>query len=54
VVYNPRNEGGISRLCADISLAGKVLSYKPKITLVEGLTRTLAQVISPIKEFHGH
>jgi len=47
VVYNPRNEGGISRLCADISLAGKVLSYKPKITLVEGLTRTLAQVISP-------
>lgn len=42
VVYNPRNEGGISRLCADISLARELLDYAPKVELVEGLKRTLA------------
>lgn len=53
IVYNPRNEGGISRLCADITLAGEYLNYAPKISLVEGLTRTLAKDISPIKVFNG-
>lgn len=53
VVYNPRNEGGISRLSADITLAGDVLAYAPKISLVEGLSRTLAQDIAPSKVFNG-
>ena len=47
VVYNPRNEGGISRLCADINLARERLGYEPLIPLVEGLSRTLAHDISP-------
>lgn len=42
VVYNPRNEGGISRLCADISLARERLDYEPKVKLVDGLAKTLA------------
>ena len=53
VVYNPRNEGGISRLCADITVAEERLSYTPKVSLVEGLTRTLAHDISPNKVFNG-
>lgn len=47
VVYNPRNEGGISRLCADINLARERLGYEPLIPLAEGLSRTLAHDISP-------
>jgi len=42
VVYNPRNEGGISRLRADISLARELLAYEPEVELLEGLKRTLA------------
>lgn len=41
VVNNPRNEGGLSRLCADINLAREKLGYAPKVTLQEGLKRTL-------------
>jgi UDP-glucose 4-epimerase len=41
VVYNPRNEGGLSRLCADISLAREKLDYEPQTTLQEGLKKTL-------------
>ena len=41
VVNNPRNEGGLSRLCGDISLAREKLGYDPKVTLQEGLKRTL-------------
>ncbi|MCX6055629.1 MAG: NAD-dependent epimerase/dehydratase family protein [Chloroflexi bacterium] len=40
VVYNPRNEGGLSRLCADLSLAKEKLRYEPRITLAEGLRIT--------------
>ena len=42
VVYNPRNEGGVSRLCADINLARTLLAYEPSVDLLEGLKRTLA------------
>jgi len=42
VVYNPRNEGGISRLRADISLARELLAYEPEVELLKGLKRTLA------------
>ena len=30
IVYNPRNEGGLSRLCADLTLAREKLGYEPK------------------------
>ena len=30
VVYNPRNEGGLSRLCADLTLAREKLGYAPQ------------------------
>jgi UDP-glucose 4-epimerase len=41
VLTNPRNEGGLSRICADITLAQEKLGYKPVTTLREGLTKTL-------------
>lgn len=40
IVYNTRNEGGLSRLCADISLARKLLNYQPTISLESGLRHT--------------
>ncbi len=42
IVYNPRSEGGLSRLCADISAARQLLDYEPKIELSDGLAKTLA------------
>jgi len=45
VVFNPRNEGGLSRLCADISLAREKLDYQPRVTLLEGLKLTFDQDI---------
>jgi UDP-glucose 4-epimerase len=53
VVYNPRNEGGISRLCADISAAGEFLGYAPRVSLIDGLTRTLVHDIAPSKVING-
>jgi UDP-glucose 4-epimerase len=53
VVYNPRNEGGISRLCADISAAGEYLGYAPKVSLFDGMTSTLTHDIAPAKVFNG-
>jgi UDP-glucose 4-epimerase len=43
VVYNSQVPGGVSRLCADLSLAEKRLGYKPSIGLEEGLRLTLAR-----------
>ncbi len=43
VVYNPRNDRGPSRMCADISLASKKLDYKPLTPLEEGLRLTFQQ-----------
>ena len=43
VLYNPRNEGGVRRMCADLALARQLLSYEPKTTLAEGLRRILAE-----------
>ncbi|KAF0109918.1 MAG: UDP-glucose 4-epimerase [Chloroflexi bacterium] len=48
LVYNPRNEGGLSRLCADITLARQKLGYEPKISLAEGLKFTLDKEIHPV------
>lgn len=41
VVYNSQTEGGVSRMCADLSLAEQKLNYKPSISLEEGLRLTL-------------
>ena len=41
VVYNPRTEPGVSRMCADLTLAREKLGYRPRISLLEGLRLTL-------------
>jgi UDP-glucose 4-epimerase len=41
VIYNPKTSGGVSRLCADVSLANQKLNYRPSIGLAEGLRLTL-------------
>jgi UDP-glucose 4-epimerase len=41
VVYNAQTSGGVSRLCADISLAEQKLNFKPAFKLEEGLRLTL-------------
>ena len=46
VVYNPRNEGGLSRLSADISMARGLLGYEPKVGLGEGLARTYSYAVA--------
>ena len=40
-VYNRRGEGGVSRMCADLTLAEKKLGYQPLIPLEMGLHLTL-------------
>jgi len=41
VIYNPRTDPGVSRMCADITLARQKLSYQPRTSLAEGLRLTL-------------
>ena len=41
VVFSTQTSGGVSRLCADLSLAEKKLNYKPAISLEAGLRLTL-------------
>ncbi len=41
IVYNARNDGGPSRLVADIHLAQEKLGYQPLTTLEDGLRLTL-------------
>jgi UDP-glucose 4-epimerase len=41
VVYNSQTSAGVSRLCADLTLAGQKLGYKPAFRLEEGLRLTL-------------
>lgn len=41
ILYTPRNDAGVSRLCADISLAKSKLSFTPRHNLAEGLRLTL-------------
>ena len=40
-VYNNKAKGGVCRMRADLTRAGKLLGYKPKYYLVEGLKKTL-------------
>jgi nucleoside-diphosphate-sugar epimerase len=41
VIYNPKTSGGVSRLCADLTLAREKLNYRPSIELEEGLRITI-------------
>lgn len=41
VIYNPRGSPGVSRLCADLTLAGQKLNYRSSISLEDGLRLTL-------------
>jgi UDP-glucose 4-epimerase len=41
VIYNSKTSGGVSRLCADLSLASQKLNYRSSIGLTEGLRLTL-------------
>jgi UDP-glucose 4-epimerase len=41
VIYNPRNDPGVSRMCADLSLARSKLGYQASVSLADGLRLTL-------------
>ena len=41
VIYNPRTDTGVSRMCADLSLAREMLGFQPRVSLSEGLRLTL-------------
>ena len=41
VIYNPRNEGGVRRMSADLTLAKNLLGYQPAVDLKTGLQLTL-------------
>ena len=41
VLYNAMTSGGVSRLCADLTLATQKLNYHPSISLIDGLKLTL-------------
>jgi UDP-glucose 4-epimerase len=40
-LYNANTSGGVSRMCADLSLAAQKLNYRPSIKLDDGLRLTL-------------
>ncbi|HEY67192.1 MAG TPA: NAD-dependent epimerase/dehydratase family protein [Thermoflexia bacterium] len=41
VLHSPAESGGVSRLCADISAAQRLLNYEPRVDLAQGLRLTL-------------
>jgi UDP-glucose 4-epimerase len=41
VISNHKNDPGVSRMCADLTLARQMLGYKPHFTLAEGLRLTI-------------
>lgn len=41
VIHNTDQSGGVSRLCADITLAGRLLGFEPRVALEDGLYRTV-------------
>ncbi|MEN6572647.1 MAG: NAD-dependent epimerase/dehydratase family protein [Anaerolineaceae bacterium] len=47
IIYNPRNAGGLARLCGDITLAREKLGYQPRTGLPEGLKLTMEYELNP-------
>ena len=43
VLHSPAESGGVSRICADITLARKLLKYEPQVDLLEALRLTVAR-----------
>ncbi len=43
VLRNPQESGGVSRLCADITLSAEKLDYRPAVDLAKGLQLTIAR-----------
>jgi UDP-glucose 4-epimerase len=41
VLHSPAESGGVTRLCADITAARKLLDYEPRVRLIEGVRLTL-------------
>jgi nucleoside-diphosphate-sugar epimerase len=41
VIKNPQNDPGVSRMCADITLARQKLGYKPYFSLSDGIRLTI-------------
>jgi UDP-glucose 4-epimerase len=41
IIYNPRSDSGVNRMCADLTLARNKLDYDPKTSLETGLRLTL-------------
>jgi UDP-glucose 4-epimerase len=41
IVHSAQTPGGVSRLCADLTLASLKLNYKPSISVEEGLRLSL-------------
>jgi UDP-glucose 4-epimerase len=41
VITNTQNDPGVSRMCADITLARQKLGYKPYFSLSEGIRLTI-------------
>jgi nucleoside-diphosphate-sugar epimerase len=41
IVENPRGNSGVSLMCADLTLAQKILGYSPRVSLIDGLRLTL-------------
>ena len=40
-IFNPRSNSGVSRMCADLTLAEEKLGYQPRVSLEEGLCLTI-------------
>ncbi len=43
VIYNEVQHGGVQRLVADLTLAGQLLGYAPRVMLVDGLRMLMAR-----------
>jgi len=43
LLHTTQQSAGVSRLCADLTLAGELLGFRPRVFLEEGLRRIVAQ-----------
>ena len=41
-LYNNKERGGVMQMCADLTLANKKLGYRARVSLPDGLSRTIA------------